>query len=84
MDRNAWTFDLLCCEYIVLIFSTVFFLEINLMNPLSTDTVYTTNQVKLKPYAYIMGLLPDTKNYWLRMRQECRECFPPNSHETES
>ena len=33
-----------------------------------------------------MGLLPDTSNCWLRMRQECRESFPqlPISKESAS
>ena len=31
-----------------------------------------------KGIATSMGLLPDTQNYGLRMRRECREGFPAN------
>ena len=30
----------------------------------------------LQQFTITMGLLPDTQNCGLRMRQECRECFP--------
>ena len=29
-----------------------------------------------KQCCYALGLLPDTQNYWLRMRRKCREWFP--------
>ena len=34
-------------------------------------------QVAIKTTIYPMDLLPDTQNYRLRMRRECRERFPP-------
>ena len=31
-----------------------------------------------------MGLLPDTQNFGLRMRRECRERFPPTPNSKEN
>ena len=32
----------------------------------------------------LMGLLPDTQNFGLRMRRECRERFPPTPNSKEN
>ena len=39
--------------------------------------MYSDEILQLKTFGHNLGLLPDTQNCVLRMRQECRERFPP-------
>ena len=42
----------------------------------SRFVVFCCDMVSFDLQCHIMGLLPDTQNWGLRMRQECRERFP--------